>query len=58
LPCCWRFPAHDREFTLERFSEIRELLDTADQLGDDSPGVGRNAPEYRSNDPLRRHLRR
>jgi hypothetical protein len=26
--------AHDREFTLERFREIRELLDGAEELGD------------------------
>jgi hypothetical protein len=81
--------AHDREFALERFREIRELLESAEELGDGVTivreildgfrrrptrpgtatrsrssgipalrGLGRNAPEYRSKDPLRRHLRR
>jgi hypothetical protein len=26
--------AHDREFALERFREIRELLESAEELGD------------------------
>ena len=37
---------YDGEFTLERFREIRELLDSADELGATAAHVSRPAAEH------------